>query len=459
MPQWHATGVSIDSRTLNPGDLFVALKGPLTDGHQHVSHAYAQGAAAAIVEQPISHIDPSFPQMKVPDSFKAFCDLAHAARIRAKKVQIVGITGSFGKTSSREALRHILSRQGLTHATERNFNNLWGVPLSVARMSADCQFAVLEMGTNHPGEIEPLSKIIRPHIAFITTIGNAHIGNFGSLDHIADGKAEIFAGVEAGGIAVLNCDDPQYIRLKSAAEKHHLRIITFGKSSTANSRLKSCNFENNMLTIKGDIVGQEVQFTMNVSGEHWALNMIGVLTCIQALGQDVKQAAQALTTFSAIEGRGAMHRISYGQHEILVIDDSYNAGPLAMQAALESLGKLAPQRGGRRIAVLGDMADLGEFMKSEHMALDSFIFKNDIQQVFLYGPFMKKLYELLPAKIRGGHFETVESLTVSLLNQVQNGDCILVKGARGQRAYDGIMYQVVVALQSLGNQPLLTQKN
>jgi UDP-N-acetylmuramoyl-tripeptide--D-alanyl-D-alanine ligase len=450
---WQATGISIDSRTLKKGDLFVALKGPLADGHDHVVHAAKQGAAGAIVERVMDNL-PLFPQIVVPDAFQALQQLALAARKRAQNTQVIGLTGSFGKTSSREALRHILSLQGPTYATERNFNNHWGVPLSVARLHPSNRFAVFEMGMNHAGEITPLSQIVQPHVGLITTIGNAHIGNFGSLDGIADAKAEIFAGMAPGSIAVLNRDNPQYSRIAAAAKARTLKILSFGTDPAADCRLLSYHFAHNQLDIKADIAGISVHFQMNVLGDHWASNMVGVLACIHALGLDVKQAAQALTTFTPIDGRGAVIPITWQDQQITVIDDTYNGGPQAMRAAFQALRRLTPHNQGRRIAVLGEMADLGDYMIAEHQALAEPIKQNNIDLVLLYGPYMKHLYELLPPGLRGGHFDTVPALTASLLQQVRDGDCILVKGARGHRAYDGIMYQVVLTLRALADQPL-----
>ena len=451
------TGISIDSRTLLPGDLFVALKGPIYDGHAYIAHAHQQGAGAALVEQPSTQCDTRFPQICVDNTDHALQQLAHAARRRAVDTKIIGVTGSYGKSTCREALRHILSQQGPTHATQRNFNNHWGVPLSVARMHPDCAYAVFEMGMNNAGEMTALSALVQPNSALITTIGDAHIGKFGSLDKIADAKAEIFTGMTKGNTVILNRDMSQYHQLYTQAKRLNLKVLSFGQHQEADCRLMHFEFDQQYLKIDVSIDGHALSFHINVLSDHWAVNMTGVLACVYALGADITKAAQDLSSFLPLEGRGALINIAYQQDYLYVIDDTYNAGPHAMHAALKALGQLKPTMAGRRIAILGDMDanELGTFNIQEHKNLKNHIMDNPIDHVFLYGPSMKYLNDILPDSLKNGHFLVLADLIKHALPTLQPGDCILVKGARGQRAYDGIMQMVVHALQSLSQQPLL----
>ena len=443
-------GISIDSRTLKAGDLFIALKGPLQDGHDHVAQAVARGAAAVLVEHRCAIIEATFPQIVVEDTFKALYDLAAAARARALTTRIIGITGSFGKTSSREALRHILQHYGSVHTTERNFNNHWGLPLSLARLNPDNRYAIFEMGMNHAHEITPLSQLVRPHMSLITTIGDAHIANFGSREAIADAKAEIFMGMDHGGQAVLNSDDPEYPRLAAAAQDKNLTIVTFGHNSHADFRVAEAQYLDEQWHITLSANHHDYLFTMNVLGDHWSANMAGVMACAAQLEINPTAATQHLKSFQPLAGRGMVHKIPYKNDYIQVIDDSYNAGPMAMQSALQSLARVIPSASGRRLAILGDMVDQLDMVAS-HQALASFFEKTAVDQAYLYGPYMCALYDILPSHQRGGHYTTVNSLIADLIENIQPGDCILVKGARGQRAYDSIMKSVVDALLQLGN--------
>lgn len=439
-------GVSIDSRTLQSGDLFIAIKGPLMDGHDYVQQACDHGAAAAVVERHVDSISPSFPQIIVEDSLQALYQLATAARARAISTRIVGITGSFGKTSSREALRYILQHFGSVHVTERNFNNHWGAPLTLARLHPESDYAIFEMGMNHAQEISPLSHMIQPHISLITMIGDAHIANLGSREAIADAKAEIFAGMMDGNIVVLNGDDPEYPRLAAAAHQRKLKITSFGHNLQADVRIVQSSFKVNQRHVTININDHHHSFTMDVLGDHWAANMAGVLACAMHLDIDLKAATHHLQSFQPVAGRGLVHKLPYQDDYIYVIDDTYNAGPMAMQSAIRSLGRLTPAHNGRRIAVLGDMVDQIDMIAS-HQALAPILRDNSIDQVFLYGPHMRHLYDTLPVNHRGGHFDSVQSLIDDFLTRIRPSDCILVKGARGHRAYDGIMQQIVQALQ------------
>jgi UDP-N-acetylmuramoyl-tripeptide--D-alanyl-D-alanine ligase len=457
--QWTATGVSIDSRTIQPGDLFVALKGPQFDGHDYVAKALAAGAAAAMVSRRPDGLAPDAPLLIVADTLAGLNRLGQEARKRVTG-KIAAVTGSVGKTSTKEALRHCLSLQGPTHASAASFNNLWGVPLSLARMLRNTRYGVFEIGMNHAGEITPLSQLVRPHVALITGVEAVHTEHFASLEAIADAKAEIFAGVVAGGTAVLNRDNSQYQRLAERAKVCGIgRIVTFGAGAEADVRLVECAVESEATAVVAAVEGRRLAYRIGASGRHWAINSLAVLAAAQALGADVASAATALSTFAPPAGRGQRRRIALpggaaalsdkqgaqgapgGAFEL--IDDSYNASPASMRAAFEALAAIAPGPRGRRIAALGDMLELGPAAAALHAELAADLQRAKVDKVFAAGPLMGHLFERLPKAMQGRHVPSAAELAGVLRAAIKPGDVVLVKGSHGSR-----MGGVVEALQA-----------
>jgi len=429
---WTATGVSIDSRSLEPGDLFVAIVGPNSDGHDYVEKAMSAGAAAALVSQ---DVQPSgdFALLQVPDTLKALNALGFFARDRSKAKRIA-ITGSVGKTGTKEMLRTVLSGQAPTHASFASYNNLWGVPLTLARMPADTQYGIFEIGMNHAGEITPLTKLVRPDVAIVTTVAPVHLEFFKDVDDIGRAKAEIFNGLKAGGTAIINGDIDQTGILKEAAELvPHASIVTFGEGPACDVRLLS--YEESALggAVKIDLAGTELSYELSLPGRHVALNSLSVLAAVSASGADVKDAAAAMSDLQAVRGRGTRHEIATSRGDLVVIDESYNANPASMAAAIETLGKQTSGKGGRRIAVLGDMLELGPRANELHAALAENLADAEIDLVFLAGPHMKTLWERLPQDQRGGYGEASSDLQEQILEGVSDGDVIMVKGSLGSR--------------------------
>ncbi|MBL9029947.1 MAG: UDP-N-acetylmuramoyl-tripeptide--D-alanyl-D-alanine ligase [Caedimonas sp.] len=448
-----ATGVALDSRELCAGDLFIALKGPNHDGAHYVSQAFAKGAAAAVLPQgtPVSY--PQEPCLYVTDTLEALRDLARVARHRTC-AKVIGVTGSFGKTSVKDAIRLVLATQGSVTASERSFNNHWGVPLTLATLNPQDDYGVIEMGMNHAGEIESSSELVQPHVALITTIREMHMQALGSLEAIADAKSEIFTGMASGGVAVLNADDVMFERVFKAAQRHQLEVISFGRTSSATLRLSECRYEKGRLSIRADLAGQSREFSVPGLGEHWALNILGILGVMDALRIDLDQAIEALQNYRVPEGRGVQHRVPYQGGEILLIDESYNAGPDSMRAALKVLGNVKlseDSKQGRRIAILGDMRELGAYALEQHQSLRDVLVANRIDLVFTCGVMMKHLYDVLPPTMKGGHAEEVEDLVPVALKAIQAGDVVMSKGSKGQYAQRGRMYGFVDAILGLAD--------
>ncbi len=450
--RWTVSGISIDSRTLKAGDLFIALKGPNFDGHDYVATALAQGAAAALVHRaPADSANYHDRMIVVKDTFAALENLARAARARSA-ARVIAVTGSVGKTGTKEALRLGLASQGATHATEGNLNNHWGVPLSLARMPAATRFAVFELGMNHPGEIAPLSKLVRPHAAVITTVEAAHLEFFQSVAAIADEKAAIMAGLEAGGVAILPCDNSHFARLTAAAKKYECgRIVGFGTGGDAQARLVAWSLTPDGTQVAAEFDGQRIMYDMIVSGRHWALNSVAALAAIQAIGADVRQAAGALAKLAAPPGRGARHRVAVREGTILVIDESYNASPAAVRVLAETLAQMHQPvggSGGRLIMVLGDMLELGAGAPALHADLAPSLKAAEIDLVFTAGDLMERLHDALPQSMRGGHAKTAQALTPLVTAIVRPGDVIAIKGSHSVR-----MELVVNALLNLNGKP------
>lgn len=441
---WSASGVSIDSRTLVPGDLFVALQGFNSDGHAFVADALARGAAAALVAYAPVGGAADAPLLLVADTFAGLRALGAAARGRSR-ARIAGITGSVGKTGIKEALALVLHRQAETYASVGSFNNHWGVPLSLARLPRNAAFGVFEMGMNHAGEITSLTRLVRPHVAAITTVEPAHIEHFASVEEIADAKAEIFDGLEPGGTAVLNRDNIYCERLIGRARgAGAARIITFGRAGKADVRLIAAVGDEAGSQIEAEVLGERLSFRIGAPGQHWQTNALCVLACVAALSADVGAAAAALVDLRPPRGRGQRTTVRLTGGSFELIDDSYNASPASMRASFQVLGASRPGPGGRRIAAVGDMLELGPESPRLHAGLATALVENGIDLVFTAGPTSTHLHEALAAPMRGAHAENSEALAPVVAEQMRAGDVIAVKGSAGSR-----MRLVVEALLGL----------
>lgn len=443
---WTATGVSIDTRTLAPGDIFVALKGPNFDGHDFCFEALEKGAAALLVDRIPIGLPAQAPILEVPDVMRGLTDLATTARARSA-AKAIGVTGSVGKTGTKEALRLVLSRQGATHATEGNLNNHWGLPLTLARLPRDAAFAVLEMGMNHPGEITPLSVLARPHVAVITTVEAVHSAFFASTEQIADAKAEIFAGMATGGTAVLNRDNPHFERLAAAARAKGLAVLSFGTVPEADLRATDMILNGERSDVKAAVQGRPLDYRLGVPGRHWVINSLAVLGAVLAAGADVAAAAAALVDLAPAKGRGKRSAVTVEGGSFLLVDESYNASPASVAAALETLSRARPALGGRRIAVLGDMLELGADSAERHAGLLGPIQESGIDLVFTAGKEMGHLWEALPSALCGAHAPDSQALAPLVATALRPGDVVMVKGSAGSR-----MGVVVKALEALGKQ-------
>jgi UDP-N-acetylmuramoyl-tripeptide--D-alanyl-D-alanine ligase len=442
----HAVpGISIDSRTLAPGDAFFAIQGDNRDGHDFVAGALAAKAGLAVVAADRRADMPAdAPLLVVPDVLAALRALAVAARSRVQG-KVIGVTGSVGKTGTKEALRLVLSRDGETHASVASYNNHWGVPLSLARCPAGARYAVLEMGMNHAGEIEPLSRLARPHVAIITTVAPVHLEFFGSLAKIADAKAEIFLGLESGGAAIIDRDNSQFARLKRRATEAGVgRIVSFGEHEGADARLIKSALQANGSTVQANILGTELTYKIGAPGRHLVHNSLAVLATAVLAGADLALSALALADFKPASGRGAAFEIDLPGGRATVIDESYNANPASMAAALALLGQRPVGARGRRVAVLGDMLELGPRGRALHRGLLAPVEAHAIDLVFCCGPLMRSLWRALPAGRRGGYGEDSAALEPQVLSAIGAGDVVMVKGSLGSR-----MAPIVKALQKM----------
>ncbi len=446
---WRASGVSIDSRTVAPGDLFVAVRGPNFDGHAFVADALDRGAAAAVVSRPPPGVAGTAPLLSVDEPFVALRALGARARARSK-ARVCAVTGSVGKTGVKEALLTVLSRQGATAVTAGNLNNHWGLPLSLARMPADTAYGVFEMGMNHPGEVGPLSYLARPHVCVITTVEAVHKAHFASVEDIAEAKAEIFTGADAGASAVLNRDNPQHDRLWAAARRCGIqRIVGFGRNRDAHVRLLEAEVGGEGSRVSADVLGQTVEYRLSVPGSHWVANSLCVLAAAAELGADVGRVATDLAEVSPPAGRGRRVTVRLAEGSFALIDDSYNASPVAMAAAFEVLGRAIPGPGGRRIAVLGDMLELGDEAAALHAKLAEPLQANGIDLVFTAGSAMSNLDHALPAAMRAGHAADSASLAPLVAEAVRGGDVVTVKGSAGSRM--GVVVHALQALDGAGS--------
>jgi UDP-N-acetylmuramoyl-tripeptide--D-alanyl-D-alanine ligase len=426
-------GISIDSRTSGKGDAFFAIKGENRDGHDFVDSALKGGAGLAVVARDQRDRFAGAPLLVVPDVLEALRNLARAARARTE-ARVIAVTGSVGKTGTKEALRLALSTDGETHASVASYNNHWGVPLSLARCPASTKYAVLEIGMNHAGEITPLTKLARPHVAIITGIEPVHLEYFGSLEKIADAKAEIFAGVGPGGAAVLNRDNAQFSRLAAAAKAARIeRVVSFGEHKDADALLLRLSLQADCSTVEARILGQTVTYKLGAPGRHLVLNSLAVLTAVSLVGADLALAALALNNLRPASGRGTRTVLTVPGGNALLIDESYNANPASMQAAIALLGQVPVGQRGRRIAVLGDMLELGPTAAELHRALAKAIEAANVDLVFCSGPLMRALWEALPSRARGGYSETAAGLEPMVVSAIRAGDAVMVKGSLGSK--------------------------
>ncbi len=475
---WSANRVVIDSRAVQQGDLFVALKGERFDGHAFVPDALKSGAAAAMVGAPslgdstllpplagvrrgegepqssvsVKHSPlnppagggnklaacPADKLLVVPDTLQGLTALGRAGRARTK-ARVIGLTGSVGKTSAKEMLRLALSTHGNTFASHGNFNNHIGTPLNLANMPLDAEFAVLEMGMNHAGEIAALTRLVRPEIAIITNVEAVHLEFFESLAAIADAKAEIFEGLTQGGTAILNRDNPYFTRCAEAAKRHGAsRILSFGMDAGADLRLLDSAIEAGGMRIRASVAGTPVEFALGALGEHWAQPALIALGVAYALGLDIAKTAAALSGFREPGGRGNLQPIHVAGSTATLIDDSYNASPASMRAAIAKLGALAAHQPSytRKIAILGDMRELGSSAPALHAELAPALVEAGVDRVLAAGPLMLNLYHAIPATMRGAHADSAEALLHDVQEMLQPGDLVLVKGSHGSKMYE-----------------------
>jgi UDP-N-acetylmuramoyl-tripeptide--D-alanyl-D-alanine ligase len=437
------TGLSIDSRTISPGEAYFAIKGDVHDGHDFVAAALKAGAALAVVEAAQRQKFPNdAPLLVVDDVLAGLVELAHASRARLS-AEIIAVTGSVGKTSTKEALRRVLSAQGETHASAASFNNHWGVPLSLARCPATARFAIFEIGMNHAGEIEPLVKMVRPHVAVITTVEPVHLEFFAGIEAIADAKAEIFEGIEPGGAVVLNRDNSQFARLQRRAKKLGIsRIVSFGSNKKSDARLIDVSLHAACSAVHADILGHDVTYKLGMPGKHMAMNSLAVLAAASLAGADLALAGLALSQAQPAAGRGVRHVLEVGHGEATLIDESYNANPASMAAALNVLGAASVGPHGRRIAVLGDMLELGPTAAQLHRGLIDAVGANHIDLVYCCGPLMRNLWDALSSGKRGGYADSADALESQVLAAIRAGDAIMVKGSLGSK-----MKPIVAALE------------
>src|SRR5215831_12226053 len=420
-------GISIDSRSIAPGEAFFAITGDARDGHDFVAAALQNGAGLAVVaEGKRGEMPADAPLLVVPEVLAGLRALATAARARSR-AKIIAVTGSVGKTSTKEALRLALAHDREVHASVASFNNHWGVPLSLARLPEQAAYGVFEIGMNHAGEITPLTRLVRPDIAIVTAIAPVHLEFFPSVDAIADAKAEIFLGLATGGVAVLNRDDAQFARLKRHADAAGAaRIVGFGEHAKAEARLVRYALQPEVSTVEADILGQRVAYRVGAPGKHLVLNSLAVLAAARLAGADLALAALALADQAPAAGRGTRIALTTPGGNALLIDESYNANPTSMRAAL---------------ALLGDMLELGQRAAGLHRDLAAPIREHGVDLVFCAGPLMEALWQALPSERRGGYAKDAAALEADVVGAVRGGDAVMIKGSLGSH-----MMSIVKAL-------------
>ncbi len=421
------SGISIDTRSLAQGDLFVALVGE-RDGHAFAPQALAKGAAGVLVSRPTEG-----PAIMVADTLRALERMGLAARERASKARRGAVTGSVGKTGVTQAIAAGLALAGPSHASVKSYNNHIGVPLTLARMPRATRRAIFEVGMNHAGEIEPLSRMIAPHAVAITTVGPVHTENFADGEAgVARAKAEIFAGLTPGGTAVLNADNAWFLLLKEAAERAGANIAAFGAAKTCDAQLLDFTLTDHGARVRIRLHGEALDFPIRQTGPHWGMNSLAALLMLEALGVELETALAALADFEALEGRGAERSVAIPGGAFVLIDDSYNANPMSMAAALRGLGA-RPARG-RRIVALTDMLELGPDAADHHARIADEAAAAGVDLVFCAGPLMRALWEALPPTRRGGYAQTAALLAPQVAEAVAPGDVVLVKGSKGSQA-------------------------
>lgn len=428
---WSAAGISIDTRTLKRGDLFVAIKGDDLDGHDYVADAFVKGAVAAIVAMPLKggHC------LVVPDTLRALQQLAEFSRDRTQ-AKVICLTGSAGKTTTKEMIRTVLEAFGKTSFSQASYNNHWGLPLSLSQMSQDAKYGVFEMGTNHKGEIAPLSLLAKPDIAVITTIAPAHVGLMGSTQAIAEEKSEIFRGMKPGGMAILPKDSSYFDYLAERAKSMGVeKIISFGKCADASVQLLDYLFDpqEGISSVHARIFDQEVSYTLLLKGEHLALDSLIVLAIANVFNLDFQMVCDRLSRVEPLKGRGAWHKILSQKGDFTLIDDAYNANLSSMKAGLSVLAATSPQPKGRRIAVLGEMRELGDKSRDHHLQIAKELKRLSIDCVFVVGAEAECLFEALPSTMKGGYALKAETLLPLIESEIAKGDVVFVKGSKGSK--------------------------
>lgn len=443
---WAATGISIDTRTLEPGDLFVAIEGLARDGHEFITAAEEAGAAAVLVSRPGKANGPC---LVVEDTLEGLNALGRAARARTK-AKVTAVTGSVGKTSTKEALRKALQPSGKVHASELSYNNLWGVPLSLARMPQDTDYGVFEIGMNHPGEIVPLVAMVEPDVAIVTIVASVHLEFFKDETEIAEAKAEIFSGLKVGGTAIINRDIVYFDLLKRRAEEAGAgKIIGFGEHAEAEARLMKVKLHETCTCVAANIVGTDAAYGIGAAGKHWALNSLAVLAAVEALGADLAKAALAMREVAPPKGRGERQEVELASGgSFTLIDESYNANPASMRAALSTLGAIKPTGKGRRIAILGDMRELGDASETLHRALAPDLRAANPGLFFCCGPYMSALWDEMQGSVAGVHAEDSTDLVDLVIEDVRAGDIVTIKGSLGTN-----MAPIVTALLDISREP------
>lgn len=427
------TGISIDSRTLQRGDAFFAIKGENMDGHKFTTAAAAAGASVLVVDEAklpsLGRL--TVPLMVVDDVLAAMVKLGRAARARSK-AKIIAVTGSAGKTTTKDALAHVLGAVGKVHASNASFNNHWGVPLTLARMHQDTEYGVFEIGMNHAGEITPLVDMVRPHIAMVTLVAAAHMGHFKSLDDIARAKAEIFSGVVKGGVGLINRDDKRFKLLSELAQRLGVKKIAgYGSNRLSDVVLKSAEYGAESSRVEVKVFGKEYTFEIGLPGKHIVQNALGVIGAAALVGADLEVVTAAFGTLEASNGRGERHQLAVGAGSFTLIDESYNANPASMEVGIEMLASAETTGKGRRIAVLGDMLEMGKFSSKLHAELVEPLQRHGIGEVYMAGAEMAHLKTALPDDINGYYFEDAEALMAKFMDVPSAGDVVMIKSSNG----------------------------
>jgi UDP-N-acetylmuramoyl-tripeptide--D-alanyl-D-alanine ligase len=453
---WTATGVSIDTRTLAPGDLFVALT-DVRDGHDFVAGAFEKGATAALVSHVPAGVPEDAPLLIVDDVMAALEALGRAGRARMTG-KVAAVTGSVGKTSTKEMLLAMMGAQGRAHGSVASYNNQWGVPLTLARMPRDTDYAIIEIGMNHPGEIAPLARLTRPHVALVTTVAPAHLEAFDDITGIAVEKASIYEGVEPGGVAVLNADVETSAILMAKAQDCRLRDVSFGEHGH-DFKLLRVDVQDETTVVHALMDGEPLFYKIASPGRHFAMNALGALAVMAALDTDMALSVGALGRWTPYKGRGQRERICLDRVDtrlsLDLIDDSYNANPASMAAALEVLAAarvtndIGRVSKGRRIAYLGDMKELGPDEIALHAGLAHLDAMKSLDVVHCIGPLMRALYDILPEAQRGQWFETSEAAAARVKTHLDSGDVVLAKGSLSMK-----LALIVDAIRKMGHAPL-----